>query len=186
MLVQGVGCGDLAVGQARIVQHFSGPLGQIGDIAGIQTNGKVGDSLRHQHLLEHPDGIGHAAFQGVVGVYQQGCVVGIDLTVCLEGLILAVEHLHPGMGHGAASRNAIHLIGQGAGSTGAAANISRSCADNRRIRPLGTTGAKLQHRTALSCPDNPAGLGSDHGLMVQGQQHIGLHQLRLNGRGADG
>ena len=89
------------------------------------------------------------------------------------------------MGHGAASGNAVHLIGERAGRTGAAANICRSCTNNRRICALSTAGAKLQYSASLGCPDNPAGLGGNHGLMVQGQQHISLYQLRLNGGGTN-
>ena len=98
---------------------------------------KLGDALGHQHLFEHSNGIGHAAFQGIIGVHQQGCIVGINLAICLNASIFAVEHLHPCMRHGAAGRNAVHLIGQGAGSAGTAADISRSCADDGCVRALG-------------------------------------------------
>ena len=90
------------------------------------------------------------------------------------------------MGHGSPGGNPVHFIGQGAGRTGTAADIGRSGADNGPVRPLGPAGAKLQHGTALGRTDDSIGLGGNHGLMVQGQKHIGLDELGLNGGGADG
>lgn len=54
-----------------------------------------------QHLIKGPDGIRHTGLEHIVGIHQQRGIVGIDLAVGLECLILAVEHLDPGMGHGA-------------------------------------------------------------------------------------
>ena len=89
------------------------------------------------------------------------------------------------MGHGAAGGHAVHLVRDGAGRTGTAADIGRPRTDNGRVGPLGTAGAELQHRAALGGPDDTVGLGGDQTLMVDGQQGERLDQLRLDGRGAD-
>ena len=88
------------------------------------------------HLVERLDGVGHAGLQRVVGVYQQRGVGGIDLAVRLKRVIFVVEHLHPRMGHCAACRHAVDLVGDGAGRPGAAADIGRPCADDGRVRAL--------------------------------------------------
>ena len=62
----------------------------------------------------------------IIGVHQQRGVVGVDLAVGLEGLILTVEHLDPGVGHGAAGGHAVQLVGDGAGGSGTAADVGLS------------------------------------------------------------
>ena len=52
--------------------------------------------------------------------------------------------------------------------------------------PRGPAGAELGHRTALRRPDDAVGLGSDEALVVQAQQHEGLDELGLDGRGPHG
>ncbi len=186
ILVQGVGGHNLAVGQPGLVQHLPGLPGQVGQVAGVQPDGAVGDALGQQHLLEGPDGVGHAGLEHVVGVHQQGGGVGVELAVGLEGGVLVGEHLHPGVGHGAAGGGAVELVGHGAGGAGAAGDIGGPGAQHGAVRPLGPAGAELGHRPALGRPDDAVGLGGDEGLVVQAQQHEGLDKLGLDGGGADG
>ena len=186
VFVQGVGRGDLAVGQSGVVQHLAGALGQVGNIAAVQADGTVGDALGDQHVLEGSDGVGDAGLQGVVGVHQERGIVGVQLAIGAEGLVFVVKHLHPGVGHGAAGRHTVHGVGEGAGSTGSTADVGRAGADDSAVRTLSAAGAKLQHGAALSSPDDAVGLGGDQALMIDGQQQVGFNQLRLNGGSLDG
>ena len=139
-----------------------------------------------QHLLEGTDGVGHAGAQYIVGVHQQGGIVGVELAVGLEGGVLVGEHLHPGVGHGAGGGGAVVLVGHGAGGGRAASDVGGPGAQDGSLRPLGPAGAELGHRTALRRPDDAVGLGSDEALVVQAQQHEGLDELGLDGRGPHG
>ena len=65
----------------------------------------------------------------------------------------------------------------------AAAYHCRPGAINARVRALGTTQAKLQHRIPLGRVNHPAGLGGDKGLVVHQGKQRRFHQLGLhNGR----
>ncbi len=124
--------------------------------------------------------------EDAVGVHQQGGGGGVDLAVGLEGGVLVGEHLHPGVGHGAGGGGAVQLVGHGAGGAPRPGDVAGSGPQNRAVGALGPAGAELGHRGALGGPDDPVGLGGDEGLVVQGQQDIGLHKLGLDGGGADG
>ena len=108
--------------------------------------------------------------------------MGIDLAVGLERLVLAVKHLHPGVGHGAAGGDAVELVGDGAGRSPAAADVCGPGAGDGAVGALGPAGAELQHRAPLGRPDDPVGLGGNQALMVDRQQGEGLDQLGLDGR----
>ena len=186
IFVQRIGGGDGAVGQSGFVEHPPRLFGEVGDVARIQTDGAFGLAHRQQHLLEHLYGVRHAAFERVVGIDQQGRVVGIQLAVRLERVVFAVEHLDPRMRHGAACRNTEQLVAQRAGSAGTAADIRRPCAQNRAAGSLRSARTEFQHLPALRRTHDAVCLGGDQGLMIQAQQHKGLDQLRLNGRRLDG
>ena len=186
ILIQGVGGHDLALLQARRVQHLPGLLRQVGQIPRVQPDAALGDAHRRQHLLKGLDGVGHAGLQHVVGVHQKGGVVGVELAVGLKGGVLVGEHLHPGVGHGAGGGGAVPLVRHGAGGGGAAGDIAGPRPQQRAVRPLGPAGTELSHRPALGGPDNPVGLGGDQGLVVQGQQDEGLYKLGLDRRGPHG
>ena len=81
---------------------------------------------------------------------------------------------------------AVHLVGHGAGGAGAAGDIAGPGAQQSAVGPLGPAGAELGHWPALGGPDDAVGLGGDEGLVVEGQQDVGLDKLGLNGGGADG
>ena len=185
VLVQRVGRRDLALGPAGVVQHLAGGLGQIGDIAGVQTDAALGDALGLEDLVEDADGVGHAGLQGVVSIHQEGGVIGIDLAVGLESLILRVEHLDPGVGHGAAGGDAVELVGDGAGSAAAAADVSGAGAGDSAVDALGAAGAELQHRAALGSADDAVGLGGNEALVVDGEEGEGLDELGLDSGSPD-
>ena len=186
VLVQRVGHGDLAVRPPGLVQHFPGFPGQIREVAGVQTDAALRDAHGFQDFVERPDGVGDAGFQGVVGVHKQRRVVGEHLHISLERLVLAVKHLNPCVGHGAARVDAVELVGNGAGRAMAAADVRGSRAQDSGVRALRPAGTEFQHGASLGGTDNTVGLGGDQALMVHAQQQIRLHQLRLNGGRADG
>ena len=89
------------------------------------------------------------------------------------------------MGHGAAGGNAEKLVGNGAGRTGAAADIGSPGAGDGGVRALCPAGTEFQHHTPLCRPNNAVGLGGHKALVVEDQQQEGLHQLCLNSRSPD-
>jgi len=141
----------------------------------------VRDALRPQHLVERADGVRHAGLQAVVGVHEQGGVVGVRLAVGAEGVELGVEHLHPGVRHRAAGVHAVYLVRDRAGGAGAAADVGSARAEDRTVRALCAAGAELEHRAALCRAADAAGLRGDQALVVDLQQQIRLHELRLDG-----
>ncbi len=104
------------------------------------------DAQRPQHLVERADGVRHAGLAGVVGVDEQDGVRRVRLAVGAEGVILGVEHLHPGVGHRAAGVHAVELVGDRAGGAGAAADVGSARAEDGSVRALRAAGAELQHR----------------------------------------
>ena len=94
-LVKGVRDGDGAARPAGVVEHFARALGEIGHVAGVQTDAALGDAHGAEHLVERADGVGYAGLEGVEGVHEQDGVIRIGLAVADEGVILGVEHLHP-------------------------------------------------------------------------------------------
>ena len=121
-LVKGVRDSDGAVRPACVVEHFARALGEIGHIAGVQTDAALGDAHGAKHLVERADGVGYAGLERVERVHEQDGVVGIGLAVADEGVILGVEHLHPRVRHRPRCGNAVDLIGHGAGRACAAAD----------------------------------------------------------------
>ena len=112
--------------------------------------------------------------------------MGIHLDVSFESLILAVKHLHPGMGHGTAGLYTEELVGNGAGSAMTAADISSPSAQNCGVGALSPAGTEFQHRPSLCRPNHPVGFGGNQALVVDAQQQIGFYQLGLDRRGANG
>ena len=96
--------------------------------------------------------------------------MGIKLAVSLKSFQFRGEHLDPGMGHGAGCRYAVQRVGQGAGRSLDAADISRPGADDRTGDALGPAGTELHHRPAFRGPHDAVSLGGNQGLVVNGQQ----------------
>ena len=90
------------------------------------------------------------------------------------------------MGHRAAGRNAVELVGQRAGRAFAAADVSGARAVDRRVDALRPAGAEFQNGAALRGPHDAVGLRRDEALVVERQQQKRLDELRLNGGRADG
>ena len=184
IFVERVGAGDGAALPARLVEHAAGLLREIGHIAGVEPDAAFGDAHGLEHIVEGADGVGNAGFERVVGIYEQHRVRRVALAVGAEGVILGIEHLHPGVRHRAESGNAVELVGDRAGGAGAARDIRRARAEDRRVRPLRPAGAEFHHRAAPRGTDDAARLRCDERLVVHREQEIRLHELRLDRGGA--
>jgi hypothetical protein len=184
-LVQRVRCHDGTVLQTGLIEHRPCPTGQEGQVARVDPDGALPDAHGPQDALECLDRVGDAAVEDVVGVDEQGSVVGIKLAIGLECLQLGIEALDPRVGHCPAGRDAVLLIGYRAGGAGAAADVSRPGAQYRGVGPLGPPGSELHHGAAVGGPDYPVGLGGDQRLVVDRQEHQGLQHLRLGRGGPD-
>ena len=77
IFVQRVGDDDLTVGEAGFIEHPARLLGQVGDIARIETDAAAARAA----FAEGPDSVRYAAFQGVVGIHEKRCIVGIELAI---------------------------------------------------------------------------------------------------------
>ena len=185
VLIQGVRDHDLTVEPARLVQHTAHLLGEVGDIARVQTNGALGDAQGLQNLLKGLNGVGHARLQDVVGVHQEGGVVGVELAVVAEGGELIVEHLHPGVGHGAGGGHTVQLVGDGAGGVVHATDVGGAGTQDGGVCALGAAGTELGDHASLGGAGEAGGLGGDEGFVVDDHEDVGLDELGLNGGGAD-
>ena len=106
-----------------------------------------------------------------------GCRSG----ACREGVVLGVEHLHPGVGHRAERGHAVELVRDGAGRADAAADVGGACADDGGGGALRAAGAEFHHAAALGRAGDAVGLRGDQALVINGQQREGLDELRLDG-----
>ena len=152
---------------AGLVEHFAGLLRQVRHVAGVEADTALADAEWAQHLVERADGVRHTALERVVGVDEQNGIRRVQLAVALEGLIFAVEHLHPRMGHRAAREHAVELIGDRAGRSVAAADVGSARAEDSSLRALRPAGAELQHAAALRRADDAVGFCGDEALVVQ-------------------
>ena len=89
------------------------------------------------------------------------------------------------MRHRAARGDFIVAVSQHAGCTLAAADIGCARSVDRAVISLRTARAELEHCAALRRAGDAAGLGGDQRLVVDGEQHHGLHELRLDHRPGD-
>ena len=103
-----------------------------------------------------------------------------------EGLILAVEHLHPGMRHGPGGGHAVDLVRDRTGRSRAAADKRGPCPGHRARDALRAAGAEFQHGPPFRGAADAAGFCGNQALMVEFQQHIGFQKLGLDGRRAHG
>src|SRR5699024_7070066 len=98
VFVQAVGGADGAVLIPGGIQHGAGLLGQVGNVAAVDPDALGPLAHGGQHLVKDLDGVGYAAFQHAVGIYQQNAVVRVEPGVLLKGVILGGEHLDPAVG----------------------------------------------------------------------------------------
>ena len=84
------------------------------------------------------------------------------------------------MRHGPQCGNAVDLIRDGTGGADASADVCGTGSGHGGGNALCTTGSKFHYGTSLGSTDDTAGFRGDEALVVQGEQDIGLDQLRLN------
>ena len=186
VLIERVGNGDGAVFPARLIEHLARLAGEIGDIAAVEANAALFDAQGLQNIIERLDGIGDTGLERVIRIHKQNGVLRVELAVGGKGIVLRVEHLHPGMRHRAERGRAVELVGDGAGSAAAAGDIGGACAVDGGGGALRAAGAELHHGAALGGADDAVGLGRDQALVVDGQKSEGFKQLRLDrGRAHD-
>ena len=109
----------------------------------------------------------------------------VYFAVGAEGVQLAVEHLHPRMRHGAARRDAEHLVRQSAGGGAAPADEGGAGTQNGGVCPLRAAGTEFTDRPSFCGAGDACRLGSDQRLMVDDHQKVGLNELRLYRRSAN-
>ena len=182
IFIQRIGYDDRAVRKPRFIEHLTRLFRQIGYVAGVDTDTHLG----RLHFLEYLDRRRNAGFQHIVGVHQQHAVVRIDFRVLLESGILVRIHLHPAVRHRSQRHNAVISVRDRAGCTGAAADISRARAHDRRVRAMRSAGTEFHDRSALCRAHNAARLGRNHTLVVDAQKHHRLDELCLHHRSSDG
>ena len=88
------------------------------------------------------------------------------------------------MRHRSDSRYPVIAVGDGAGGGVAASDIRGARAKNGRIVALGAAGAELKDRAVLRRTADTVGFCRDKRLMIDGQQHHSLDELRLDHRAA--
>ncbi len=95
------------------------------------------------------DCVWHTGLEYIISVNQEYAVIRINIRISLEGFVLAVKHLHPGVRHRAAGRNLVVTVGQNAGRALTAADVGSACAEDGAVIALCTAGAELEHSTAF-------------------------------------
>ena len=90
------------------------------------------------------------------------------------------------MCHGAHRGNTVHLVGKGAGSAHAAADVGSLGTVHRTADALCAAGTKLHHSAAIGSAADAVRLGGDQTLVVKAQQDKGFDQLCFDCLGADG
>ena len=131
------------------VEHGAGFLGKVGQVAAVQTDALEPLAHRLQHFLGHANGVGHAAFQHVVGVHQKRAAVGIGAGVLFKGRVLVrVEH-HPGVRYRPGNGDIEHLPGQHRGGGIHAADVGGARAVDGGVDVVGAAGAEIADHAPL-------------------------------------
>ena len=90
------------------------------------------------------------------------------------------------MRHRSGCRDAVCLVGNGTGGSGATADICGARAENGGVRALRAARAELADRSAVSGAYDTRRLGRYAGLMVELHKHICFDKLSLRRFGAHG
>ena len=138
-------------------------------------------SLRRRGEAE---GVPDAA-ERVVGVHKQNRVPGKRPLEGLEGVLLAVEELNEGVGHGAVEGKAELLSGQNVAGPGAAADERCPGREEAGLGPLRAAAAEVDHRPAPGGAAEQARLGGHRRLVADRRDQVGLQELRLHDGGPD-
>ena len=181
VLIQIIGSGDHGIFKACRVQHLSGFLGQIGKVAAVQTDAVALELYAFvPQILEGLDGIGHAGFQGIIGIDQQDAGGRIHIRVGLEGCQLILKAHDPAVRVGASDRYFKELAAEDIGSADTAGDDSCPGTVGTGVGALGTAQTEFHNAVTLRRVADPGGLGGDQALMVDDIEDGGLDQLRLH------
>ena len=177
-LVQVAGHHDAGGLQARRVQPLPHRAAQAAQIAAVQAHAEAAAAARLQ-VAQHRDRMRNPAVQRVVGVHQQDRPFRVELGEAGERGPLVAEGLHPGVGHGAAHRDAVALPGGDVGGAVHAADVGGTGRRQRPVQPLGAAQPELVHAPAGRRLHHPRRLGGDQGLEVDHVEQQALQELRL-------
>ena len=124
VLIQIVGNRNPHIGQVLGIKTAAHILGELGEVAGVDANGR--QALAHRfHLLGNRNGM-FTALAHVIGVDEQRTVLGARLGKGAEGLELRVEAHDPAVRMRAKDGNTVAAAGEHIGRRGAAGNVARA------------------------------------------------------------
>ena len=180
IFVKRVGNNDLTFRQSRFIEHLTRFFGKVRQVAGVETNAALGDALRNENFLERTNGIRNTRTQNIVGIDKQCRVVRIQFAVGTEGIVFGFKHLHPRMCHRTGRRDFIHAVGKRTCRCMTAADVRRSCAENRTVSALCTAGTELCNRTSLCRTNHTACLCRNQRLVIERKQKECFNKLCLH------
>ena len=182
IFIKPVGGNNKAVFQPGLIQHFSGFLGEVSKVSGIQADSSEAFSHGLQNLLRHTDCIGDTAFQHIVGIHQEDRAVRIGFRIFFESFILRVAEHDPAVGHGTGNRNLEHLSRKDGGRACDAPDIGCTGTVHRSIHIVCPSCAEIRHTSSLCRTDNSVGLCGDQRLMIHLKQKRRFNQLCIQQR----
>ena len=180
VLIQIVGNRNPHIGQALGIKTAANILGELGEVAGVDANGR--QTLAHRlHLLGNRNGM-LAALAHVIGVDKQRTVLGTRLGKGAEGLELGIEAHHPAVRMRAKDGNTVAAAGKHVGRGRAASHVACARNGHAAIGTLSATQAKLRNGTAVGRQHHARRLGGDERLEADDVEQRRLEHLALQRR----
>ena len=162
VLVQVIGDRDPHIGQALGIKAAAHVLGELGQVARVDTDGRQA-LARRLHLLGNRNGM-FAAFAHVIRVDEQRAVLGTRLGKGTEGLELGIEAHHPAVRVRAKDGNAIATSSQHVGRGRATCHVARARNGQTAVGTLGTAQAELGDGATIGRQHHARRLGGDERL----------------------
>ncbi len=177
VLVQVRGDDDPGAGGAELVQLAADPVGEQGEVAGVDPHGA-------QLGAGHLDGGAHGLPQ-VVGVDQQGGAPAHRVDLRPEGVPLAVVDEGEGVRRGPGGRDAVGEAGLQVGGGGEAGHVGGAGGGDGG--PLvRAPGAHLDHRASAGRGGHPGRGGGDRRIVVEDREDHRLQDHPLGEAALDG
>lgn len=181
-LIEAVRDDNLAVRQARLVEHLAHALREVREVARVDADAHEALAHRLKHLMRDADGIRDARVDDIVRVDEQDRRIRIRHRVLFEGLVLvAIEH-DPAVRHRARDRDAEHLAGRARRRADDAADVGSARAVRRRIHIVGAARTEVRDGAARRRLADAARLRRNERLVVNLCEDGRLHELRVNER----
>ena len=168
---------DLHLAQAASVEDPADLTCMLREIAAVQAHGADADVVARQARGELHDLACRGL--GIVGVDQEGDVVGMAAREVLERLRLAVVGLDEGVRHGAEDRHAVALPREHGGGARHPGEIGGARRVQTGLGPMRAAQAEVHQQLAGRLQDRARGLAGDHGLEMQDVHDPRFHQLCL-------